>query len=837
MQVCEYLKSRDAPYGYIRVVEKNDGKKYRVHGGIRWSTTVATFRSTDYTESVKNRTPVFTEPFVEGTKKVGSARINEYLTFDSTNVQVLDIDDQSAFETAYPDISKQIDSAPHYLSRNKRLKHVFIEIDWTGCRKRKRIEGTNQSCDWCAGQSMWVRTDEMMVNAGAQPLKVSGKLFAPIRAKKKSSTKSKKATIVKANASTGVKNKEKKKPSMQSDATVLKPEPEYIDNSVRGKCVPTAEEMANGLGMISMKYIDSYESWMKIGTILKKCYDRVSAYKLFEQFSRKSVKFPGRAEVSHAFDNFNVSADLHFATICYYIKESVGPIEFHKWRGAFLSVHDMAAGDRVLADYFYTAMGCTHFRITDKNGGGYVYDDNKRLWVKTCAQNIANKVGRFVAQQMKLCVWRYKQECQEKDIELSKERLRFLQGCIVAMNSSQKSVQLSKLVWDTPCYDPDFRTNINSSPSELPIADGFVLCLKTGATRLRTPADLWSFELDVSTRVPENKAAQEKAFRFFQSVCKDDNDICTYLLEVLGFSMTGRTDARTLWILYGSGRNGKSTCMNLMQLILKDMYAVLSESALIDQNKSGGGATPELMCLQTARCGVVSEIKEGSRLDAKRVKWLTGNEAITCRALYQDPITFIPKTKCLLLSNHLPGFDSLDTAMTDRVRVIPFLARFEATKENGQFVRSLEHIDVLNEIFRLLVHSCIAYYERGELLPQPKIAQQATQSCNKEQDTVGMWLQEETEECDTGVYFRHDAFNCYEEWVADSEHVALTKKKFFKACAKKGLSIKKKSDLNTGKRSWAFVGIRRKESSASKEQGEEELFSDDEPEISNSTTE
>ena len=44
----------------------------------------------------------------------------------------------------------------------------------------------------------------------------------------------------------------------------------------------------------------------------------------------------------------------------------------------------------------------------------------------------------------------------------------------------------------------------------------------------------------------------------------------------------GHTDHRTMWICYGKGRNGKSTYMNLIQLILKDMYAVLSESALID---------------------------------------------------------------------------------------------------------------------------------------------------------------------------------------------------------------------------------------------------------------
>ena len=124
-------------------------------------------------------------------------------------------------------------------------------------------------------------------------------------------------------------------------------------------------------------------------------------------------------------------------------------------------------------------------------------------------------------------------KCGEKDIELSKERLKKLKGCVVDINSSKASVQISNLVWDTPCCDPDFRASLNTLPSELPISGGFILSLETVETRSRMPSDLWSFELDVTTRVPANAIAQEKAFRFFQSVCKDDNDICRYLLEVL----------------------------------------------------------------------------------------------------------------------------------------------------------------------------------------------------------------------------------------------------------------------------------------------------------------
>ena len=54
-------------------------------------------------------------------------RINEYLAYPSSNRQLLDIDSIEAFKEKYPKIN--ISQAPQYLSRNKILPHIFINLD------------------------------------------------------------------------------------------------------------------------------------------------------------------------------------------------------------------------------------------------------------------------------------------------------------------------------------------------------------------------------------------------------------------------------------------------------------------------------------------------------------------------------------------------------------------------------------------------------------------------------------------------------------------------------------------------------------------------------------
>lgn len=60
---------------------------------------------------------------------------------------------------------------------------------------------------------------------------------------------------------------------------------------------------------------------------------------------------------------------------------------------------------------------------------------------------------------------------------------------------------------------------------------------------------------------------------------------------------------------------------------------------------------------------VCSEIKPGDKFDEARVKLLTGVDRIKARRIRQDPLSFEPTHKLLLLGNTRPGLVTVPTAV------------------------------------------------------------------------------------------------------------------------------------------------------------------------------
>jgi putative DNA primase/helicase len=99
------------------------------------------------------------------------------------------------------------------------------------------------------------------------------------------------------------------------------------------------------------------------------------------------------------------------------------------------------------------------------------------------------------------------------------------------------------------------------------------------------------------------------------------------------------------------------------------------------------GATPELIPLMTARLSVFAESEKKEKLNAVRVKSLTGNDDISARALYGNQVTFRPKCKIVMLTNHKPEFDISDQAMLDRLKLIPLISSTVRKKQGQQGLR------------------------------------------------------------------------------------------------------------------------------------------------------
>jgi len=74
-----------------------------------------------------------------------------------------------------------------------------------------------------------------------------------------------------------------------------------------------------------------------------------------------------------------------------------------------------------------------------------------------------------------------------------------------------------------------------------------------------------------------------------------------YMQKAVGYSLTGNTGEECLFILYGTGRNGKGTFAETLIHLLGSYAKTAQVDSLMLKNVSGSGANPDIARLKGAR--------------------------------------------------------------------------------------------------------------------------------------------------------------------------------------------------------------------------------------------
>ena len=156
-----------------------------------------------------------------------------------------------------------------------------------------------------------------------------------------------------------------------------------------------------------------------------------------------------------------------------------------------------------------------------------------------------------------------------------------------------------------------------------------------------------------------------------------DKELCEYMWDHAASVLYGKNTNQTFNIYIGTGRNGKSKFVELMSAILGDYKATIPVSLITKQRVNIGGASPEVAGLVGIRYAVMQESSVNDRINEGPMKELTGGDAIQCRALYQEPITFIPQFKLVMPTNNLPNIESKDEGTWRRIRACEFKSQFK----------------------------------------------------------------------------------------------------------------------------------------------------------------
>ena len=311
-----------------------------------------------------------------------------------------------------------------------------------------------------------------------------------------------------------------------------------------------------------------------------------------------------------------------------------------------------------------------------------------------------------------------------------------------------------------PAWDSD--TLWDRDPWRLGTPAGTV-DLATGILRRADPADRITRATSVT---PAETADCPLWRRFLQEAMGEttggDATLTTFLQRFCGYALTGETCEHVVVFGLGEGGNGKSVFVNTIRGILGTYAAVAAPDLLAQAGRPARQAhSTEVAMLAGARLVTASETEEGRTWADGRLKLLTGGDPVTARHLAQDPFTFTPRFKLLVVGNHMPVLRTVDAALRRRLRIVPFAHRPSRPDRRLESRLRAEWPAIL----RWMIEGCLAWASEGPDggLTHPAAVASATDTYLAGQDLVAQFL---AEWCDRVPACLESAGDLFAAWCA-----------------------------------------------------------------------
>ena len=286
--------------------------------------------------------------------------------------------------------------------------------------------------------------------------------------------------------------------------------------------------------------------------------------------------------------------------------------------------------------------------------------------------------------------------------------------------------------------------------------------------------------------------------KFLHTIFDGDTDLIDYVQRVVGYCLTGDIREQCLFFLHGTGANGKTTFINIIQQLVGS-YATQTATETFMTNQNTGGATPELAVLKGKRIVAANETEEGKYFAEARIKQLCGGDQITARPLYCEPFNFLPQFKILIAGNYKPQIKGNDHGIWRRIHLLPFSITIPPEEQDKLLEGKLKA--ELQTILRWACEGCLKWQKLG--LAPPQCVRSAVEDYREDMDMVGQWL----EQC---CLFRTELvtsssklYSSYKEYMVNAGNVPVSQKRLGDSLRMRGL----RSVKVAGERSWQGLAL------------------------------
>ena len=242
--------------------------------------------------------------------------------------------------------------------------------------------------------------------------------------------------------------------------------------------------------------------------------------------------------------------------------------------------------------------------------------------------------------------------------------------------------------------------------------DPWVLNLRNGTVELKTarfrehrPEELYTKVAGANHCVG---AGCPRWMRFLEEIFAPHPDLIPYVQRAIGYTLTGDIREECVFVLVGSGRNGKSTLVGVLHDLMNQYGGVAEMDTFLS---SGATKLREDVADMRGRRYVSSqEPLINSTFAESTLKWVSGGDRLRARRLYEHAQEFHPTHKLWLAMNRLPKLRPDDHASWNRLRVIPFDVSF---KDRPNKELKLELRSEMSGILNWAIEGCMLWQRFG----------------------------------------------------------------------------------------------------------------------------
>lgn len=411
------------------------------------------------------------------------------------------------------------------------------------------------------------------------------------------------------------------------------------------------------------------------------------------------------------------------------------------------------------------------------------------VWGGICWQQDVSGAVERRAKQTSIAIYQEAATASEDD-----QRKNTAKHAMRSENASriEAMIKLSRSESGIPIQPDD----LDADPWLLNVQNG-TLDLRTGTIRSHRRQDLIT-KLAPVEYSPSAPCPQWEAF--LQRIMGGQDELIRFLQRALGYALTGSIVEQALFILYGTGANGKSTLLEVIRSLLGDYAQQADFTAFLMHDREG--PRNDLAALKGARFVSASEVGRGRHLDEVVVKQLTGGDMIKARFLYQEAFEFRPQFKLFLATNHKPIIRGTENAIWRRPRLIPFTVTIPEAEQDKYLLDKLR--TELPGILCWAVEGCLLWQKHG--LDTPAVVRSATTAYRDEMDLLGEFFNDCCIISDQAETASKTLYEEYERWCQKNGERPLGKNAFGTRLAERGFG---KIRIGSSQaRGWSGIGLK-----------------------------